>query len=162
MRKLNKKRIAILIFIIIMIIIEILAFEFSKANNIKEIEVIVSDFDGILKDETIILQAIEDTEGGYHIILPETINEKLASKYLIESKSIQLDEQVNVQTKTEVKEQTNEQTEKQNQIQEEQPKNITAKNTITEIEANIVEKIRRRYNLFNRRRNRQKTNATSS
>lgn len=60
MKRLNKKRIIILIILIIIVILELIAFKLSRAQNIKEIELIAIDNDGILQDETTIVNGIEE------------------------------------------------------------------------------------------------------
>ena len=62
MRKLNSKRIAISIFLIIMIIVEIIAFGLSRAQNVKEIKATIEDNSGILAKEEGTLQAIDEGE----------------------------------------------------------------------------------------------------
>lgn len=92
MRKINRKRIAILICIIILIIIEIIAFGFSRAKNIKEIELNIADYEKTIDNEKIKVSAIDEEKSGYYINLPETVNEKTVLKYYIKEKKIEENE----------------------------------------------------------------------
>ena len=73
---------------IIAIVIEIIAFGLSKAQNTKEIQASFIDTEGLLDTETSILNAIDSGESGYYIILPETINNKFISSYLIADNTV--------------------------------------------------------------------------
>lgn len=88
MKKINKKRIVILISLLTIVMIEFFALNFSKAKNIVEITATISDKTAILSDETVTLNAIQETTNNYAITLPYSINEKVISKYLIEEKNI--------------------------------------------------------------------------
>jgi len=101
MIKINKKRIAILIVLIIIIIVEMIAFGLSRAKNIKEISVSIIDTQQMLKIHVDTLNAIDGGESGYYIILPETINSKFISKYIINEKQIYEDENGNEIEETE-------------------------------------------------------------
>ncbi len=59
MRKINKRKITIIILLIIMLIIEILAFSFSRAEKVKEIQVSIKDTSGNLEIQTIELNATD-------------------------------------------------------------------------------------------------------
>lgn len=88
MRKINKRKIALLIILIVFLIIEIKAFTDSRANKLVEITANIVDDSGLLEDEKYILQAINEGEAGYCITLPNIINDKKISKYIIEQKEI--------------------------------------------------------------------------
>lgn len=88
MRKLNIKRLTILILLSIFIIIEIIAFDLSRAKNIKEVTLNVADRQGLLEMQISLLNAIDDGESGYYIILPGVVNTKYVSSYLVKEKSI--------------------------------------------------------------------------
>lgn len=94
MRRLNKKRIAAILILIFLLIIEILALEFSKAKNIKEIKLISSDHSKALENEEIMLKATDEGKSGFYIVLPEIINEKYVSSYLVEEKVVQTEEKI--------------------------------------------------------------------
>lgn len=88
MKKINKKEIVILIVLIIMLIIQIKAFNNSRANNLKEITATIVDTKGLLSDETCTITAINEAESGMAITLPNIINTKKVSKYIITKKEI--------------------------------------------------------------------------
>ena len=88
MKKINKKEIVILIVLIIMLIIQIKAFNNSRANNLKEITATVVDTKGLLSDETCTITAINEAESGMSITLPNIINTKKVSKYIVTKKEI--------------------------------------------------------------------------
>lgn len=94
MRRLNKKRIAAILILIFLLMIEILALEFSKAKNIKEIKLISSDHSKALENEEIMLKATDEGKSGFYIVLPEIINEKYVSSYLVEEKVVQTEEKI--------------------------------------------------------------------
>ena len=88
MKKINKKKIVMLIILTLMIIIEIKVFINSRANNLLEITAGIVDSRGILSDETCSLKAINEGDNGVAITLPEIINTKKISKYIITKKEI--------------------------------------------------------------------------
>ena len=92
MKKLNKKRIAILIFLVIVVLFEIIAFRDSRANKIIEVTLATIDNSGFLSVEEINISAINGEESGYYIFLPEYINEKRVIKYIVEQKNIQTED----------------------------------------------------------------------
>ena len=83
MKKINKKKIVMLIILTLMIIIEIKVFINSRANNLLEITAGIVDSRGLLSDETCSLKAINEGDNGVAITLPEIINTKKISKYII-------------------------------------------------------------------------------
>ena len=93
-RKLNKKRIAMLILLICLIILQIKAFTDSQANKILEITLAAKDNKAILEDSLVVIEAIDEGESGYSFILPEIVNEKRVSKYYITVKSIESEEEI--------------------------------------------------------------------
>jgi len=88
MKKLNKKRIAILIFLVVVVIFEIIAFRDSRANKIIEVTLATIDNSGFLDVQESKISAINGEESGYYIILPEYINEKRINKYIVKQKTI--------------------------------------------------------------------------
>ena len=87
-RKINAKKILILILILIGLIIEIKAFRNSLADKIIDITINVSDSNNLLENEEIILQASNNNNLGYAVILPEYIGSKKISKYFVEQKNV--------------------------------------------------------------------------
>ena len=87
MKKINRKKLATIMFILVIIIIEIWVFGLSRANKRKEIKVYIIDNDNLISNEESFLHAIDDGESGYYIDLPEILNDKFISKYIITSKS---------------------------------------------------------------------------
>lgn len=88
MKKINKKRILILIGLIILILLEIKAFRDSKAEKIIDISANCKDFQELIEDEKITIQAVNEGKDGISITLPELVNEKKVSKYLIANQEI--------------------------------------------------------------------------
>ena len=74
MKKLNAKRIIILIVLIIMIIIEFIALKLSRAQNIKEVELIAIDINNILQEEKVSINAID--QGKSRIFYSPSRNNK--------------------------------------------------------------------------------------
>ena len=91
MKKINKKKIILLIILIIMIIIEIKAFTDSRATKLLDVAANIIDVSSLLKDEKCELKATSEGESGYSITLPNIVNNKKISKYLIETKDINND-----------------------------------------------------------------------
>lgn len=88
MKKSKKKDILILIFFIILIIVMIRAFIKSRANEVIELTASFSDNGGLLSEEIVTLQAFDEGESGYSITLPDVVNTKKVSKYIITKKEI--------------------------------------------------------------------------
>ena len=88
MKKTNKRNIVILIILIILIIVMLRAFIKSRANNVVEITANFKDNSGLLSDESITLNAVNEGESGYSITLPDIVNTKKISKYIITQKEI--------------------------------------------------------------------------
>ena len=88
MKKTKSKNIVILIVLIILIIVMLRAFIKSRANNVVEITANFKDNNSLLSDETVTLEAINEGESGYSITLPDIINTKRVSKYIITQKEI--------------------------------------------------------------------------
>ena len=87
MRKINKRKITIIILLIIMLIIEILAFSFSRAEKVKEIQVSIKATSGNLEIQTIELNATDSGESGYYITLPEEVGNKQIISYTFDTKN---------------------------------------------------------------------------
>lgn len=124
MRKINKKEIVILIILIIMLIIQIKAFNNSRANKFVDIVAKITDSDGLLSEENITITALNEAESGTSIILPEFVNTKKVSKYIVVEKNI-----VNNEEEKIVEETTDE-----NVIENEISENEVPENEITENE----------------------------
>ena len=88
MKKINKKRILILIGLIILILLEIKAFRDSKAEKLIDISANCKDSQELIEDEKITIQAVNEGKDGISITLPELVNEKKVSKYLIANQEI--------------------------------------------------------------------------
>lgn len=86
MRKINKRKILILIVLIISIIIEVRVFTRSRADKLVDISINVKDVNNLINDNVINLQAIDENNAGYAVNLPEFINGNKISKYIIEEK----------------------------------------------------------------------------
>lgn len=106
-RKINAKKILILILILLGLIIEIKAFRDSRADKILDITVNISDNDKKVEEEKIILQASNNNDSGYSIILPEYIDGKKVNKYFIQQKIVEdqtdineVEEQVDTEKET--------------------------------------------------------------
>lgn len=93
MKKINKRKIVILIILILMLIIQIKAFTDSRASKLTNITANIIDTSGILSDEIYMLQAVNEGESGTVITLPSVVNEKKIEKYLVETKLIQKTEE---------------------------------------------------------------------
>lgn len=88
MKKIDKKGIVKLIFLIIFLIMQIKAFDNSRANKLTYITAKIVDFSGLLSDETSTLIAINEGDNGMAITLPNILNTKKVSKYFITKKKI--------------------------------------------------------------------------
>ena len=88
MKKINKKRILILIGLIILILLEIKAFRDSKAEKIIDISANCKDSQELIEDEKATIQAVNEGKNGISIILPEFVNEKKVSKYLMTNQEV--------------------------------------------------------------------------
>ena len=88
MKKINKKRILILIGLIILILLEIKEFRDSKAEKIINIKANYKDSQELIEDENVTIQAVNEGKDGISITLPELVNEKKVSKYLIANQEI--------------------------------------------------------------------------
>ena len=88
MKNIKKSKIIIFIILIIFTIIALRAFTKSRANKTIEINVDVIDNSKALTDETTILTAVNEGENGIAITLPEIINTKKVSKYIVTRQEI--------------------------------------------------------------------------
>ena len=88
MKKTNKRNIVILIFLMILIIILLRAFSNSRANKVIEITANIEDNSSLLADEKTTLEAINEGESGFSITLPDVINTKKVTKYIVTQKEI--------------------------------------------------------------------------
>ena len=81
MRKKTKNKLIILIILVTLIIVELIAFNNSRANKTIEINIGITDADQSLKEEIQTWSALSDEKGNYYILLPEYINNYKVSKY---------------------------------------------------------------------------------
>lgn len=88
MKKVNKKKIAIISLLFLIIIIELLALGLSSAEKIKEINIKVVDSEKKLEDFSFKINAYDSGKSGYYITLPETVNSIVAKEYLVSKKEI--------------------------------------------------------------------------
>ena len=88
MKKTNKRNILVLIFLMILIIILLRAFSNSRANKVIEITANIQDNSSLLADEKTTLEAINEGESGFSITLPDVINTKKVTKYIVTQKEI--------------------------------------------------------------------------
>ena len=86
MKKINKRKIFILIVLVISIIIEVRVFTRSRADKLIDISINVKDENNLINNNIVNLQAIDENNAGYAITLPEFINGNKISKYIIEEK----------------------------------------------------------------------------
>lgn len=108
MKKTNKRNIVILIFLMIFIIILLRAFSNSRANKVIEITANIKDNSGLLVDEKTTLEAINEGESGFSITLPEVVNTKKVTKYIVTQK--EMVENTEEETKSNLTNTTNETT----------------------------------------------------
>ena len=87
-KKINKKKIVLLIILICLLILQIKAFTDSQANKLLEITLNAKDKSGFIQDGSIKLEAIDEGESGYSFKLPERIDGKKVSKYYITEKEV--------------------------------------------------------------------------
>ena len=99
MKKIDKKGIVKLIILIILLIMQIKAFDNSRANKLTYITAKIEDVSGLLSAETSTMIAINEGDNGMAITLPNFINNKKINKYYITKKEI-------IQTDTENTEET--------------------------------------------------------
>ena len=92
MKKINKKRIVLLIILICLLILQIKAFTDSQANKLLEVTIVAKDNEGLLEDSSEAVEATDEGESGYSLALPEVINEKMVSKYYITEKNAENEE----------------------------------------------------------------------
>ena len=87
-KKINKKKIVLLIILICLLILQIKAFTDSQANKLLEITLNAKDKSALIQDGSIKLEAIDEGESGYSFKLPERIDGKKVSKYYITEKEV--------------------------------------------------------------------------
>lgn len=103
MKKINKKEILILIVLITILIMQIRAFNNSRADKLVDVVATIIDFDGLLSEENITLTALNEAESGISIMLPDIINTKKVNKYIVTKKEIvDNEEQTSTETKIEM------------------------------------------------------------
>lgn len=89
MKKINKKRIVVLIILICLLIIQIRAFTDSQANKLLEITLVAKDNEVLLEDNSTKIKATDEEKSGYSLVLPQVVNEKKVSKYYITEKNLE-------------------------------------------------------------------------
>ena len=125
MKKIDKKSIVKLIILIILLIMQIKAFDNSRANKLTYITAKIEDLSGLLSEETFTMVAINEGDNGMAITLPDVINTKKINKYIVTKKEI-----IESGTEAEVIEQTEEVIEETETI--EQTENIITDPEVTE------------------------------
>ena len=88
MKKINKKGIVKLIILVILLITQIKAFKDSRANNITYVTANIIDASGVLSAETSSIIAMNEGESGMAITLPDILNTKKVTKYIVTKKTI--------------------------------------------------------------------------
>ena len=88
MKKTTKKKIIIAMIIILLLIIGIRFFLDTKAEDLIEIKAVIVDNNGLLNEQNCTITAVNESENGYAITLPDRVNQNLISKYFIENKTI--------------------------------------------------------------------------
>ena len=83
MRRLNKRKTAIILIVMIMLLVEIIILGLSRANNIKEIHTTIIDYGEKLEDDNLILDAINSGKDSYYVVLPDMINNKVVTSYYV-------------------------------------------------------------------------------
>lgn len=97
MKKINKKRIVLLIILVCLLILQIKAFMDSTANKLLEVTLLAKDSKAILEDSSMTVEATEEEESGYSLILPKVVNEKKVSKYYIIEKNVETQNTANTE-----------------------------------------------------------------
>ena len=87
-KKINKKKIVLLIILICLLILQIKAFTDSQANKLFEISLLVKDNSNVLEDNKVEVEATEEENSGY-FYLPESVNGKRVSKFYITEKTVE-------------------------------------------------------------------------
>lgn len=100
MKKINKKNIVKLIIFIIFLILQIKAFDNSRATKLTYITAKIIDSSGLLSEETSTVMTIDEGNNGIAITLPDIINNKKVSKYFVTKKEI-IETTVTEETQTE-------------------------------------------------------------
>ena len=83
MKKIDKKKILILIAILLLILLELKAFRDSRAEKTIDIDTVYKDSLGLVSEETTQIKAIDEGENGISITLPDVVNNKKVKKYII-------------------------------------------------------------------------------
>ena len=88
MKKLNKRKIIILIVLLILIIFELVAFRNSRAEKIVPITATYTDLAEKVEMVTTNIDAKSEDESGYSVILPDVVENKKVLKYKVIQKTI--------------------------------------------------------------------------
>ena len=94
MKKIRKGKILLLILLLILIIFELIAFQNSRAEKVISISATFSDSKNIVNEITETIEATDEDESGYSIVLPDVAANKKISKYYITSKLINEDNEI--------------------------------------------------------------------
>ncbi|MBQ2835280.1 MAG: hypothetical protein IJE68_00355 [Clostridia bacterium] len=111
MKKIDKKGIVKLIIFIILLIMQIRAFDNSRANKLTYVTAKITDLSGLLSEETSTMIAINEADSGIAITLPDFINTKKVTKYIVTKKEItqselETENETETTTETEVEPET--------------------------------------------------------
>lgn len=151
MRRLNKRKTAIILIVMIMLLVEIIILGLSRANNIKEIHTTIIDYGEKLEDDNLILDAINSGKDSYYVVLPDMINNKVVTSYYVAlrndgqseettatenavSNEINIDEEAQINTVVEDTSNTETNLETTKQVQMEKKPGDKLYLTVTEIE----------------------------
>ena len=88
MKKNKKKGIVNLIILVILLIVQVKVFRDSRANNVIYITANIIDAKGLVAAETSSIIAMNEGENGMALVLPDILNTKRISKYLVTQKEI--------------------------------------------------------------------------
>lgn len=88
MKKINKRKIAILILIVLILITIIRSFNETRTTKITEVTAVMVDNSSLITDVSVILKASTENESGISITLPEMIENIKVKSYIIEKKEI--------------------------------------------------------------------------
>lgn len=94
MKKHTKFKLAILILLVILIIVELIAFKNSRANKIIEMNISLTDSDQVVDSVNQTWSALSDENENYYILLPEYIGSNRVSKYENTSSNINIEAKI--------------------------------------------------------------------
>lgn len=88
MRKINLKKGIVIATLCLIIVVEIITWGLSNADNVIQIQTSVIDNTGVLPNQLSTLTASDGGASGYYINLPQYLNNKNITKYYVEQQSI--------------------------------------------------------------------------